>query len=43
MAVCKYCMVCIKPCTDDCKDYAPESYIGELVDIECQVKYPRKS
>lgn len=21
MALCKYCLVCPRPCTDDCKDY----------------------
>ena len=37
--LCKYCMVCVKPCSDDCKEYEPNSYLNEHVDIEYEVKY----
>ena len=36
--VCKYNMVCFKECTDDCPQYAPESYVGEMCEIKFSIK-----
>ena len=43
MELCKYCMVCTKPCGDECKDYVPNkgfeflelkwAYIDELLKL----------
>ena len=33
MAICKFWKVCLNVCTDDCENYAPESYAAEADDI----------
>lgn len=33
MSICKFWKICLNKCTDDCKDFAEESYIAESEDI----------
>ena len=35
MALCKYCLICPKPCNDDCKDYE-ENKDFEYLDLSFQ-------
>lgn len=37
MELCKYCMVCTKPCSDDCKDYVPNKDF-EFLELKWEIE-----
>ena len=37
MELCKYCMVCTKPCGDECKDYVPNKGF-EFLELKWEIE-----